>query len=116
MGEELCLEAALVESQRLPAGRLARVRAALTLEVQNAVNERSYALFREEEPRGLRTIVRSNDGLGGTATPVGDHRSAAGLCFNRHDAEIFFAGEKQRSTPAQVITDHSVGLPAQKVD
>ena len=56
------------------------------------------------------SAIDGNDRFRSAAPPKGDHRSAAGLGFDRHDAEIFFPGKKQGPATTQMIANDSVGI------
>src|SRR5262249_6660698 len=54
--------------------------------------------------------------LRGAAAGEGNHGRAAGHRLNRHNAEIFFAREKQRPSSTEMIANHRSRLPAEKMD
>jgi hypothetical protein len=71
-------------------------------------------LFAKEQTSGFGAADWSDNSFCGAAATESDDGSAAGLSFHRHDAEIFFARKEQGATPAEVIADFLVRLPAEE--
>ena len=83
--------------------------AAAFLELVSASASASTVCSANHKPVGsARGGPSGNDGFGGAAAAEGDHRRAARLRFDRHDAEIFFAGKEQGAAAAQMIADDAL--------
>src|SRR5205823_1335952 len=105
-----------VEAQGLLARRFRAEVALARLEGLQRARQALDALFSKPGAgRGCRAGHRQ-DGLGGAAAPEGDHGRPAGLRLDRHDAEIFFAGEDQRATAAHLLANYLVRLPAEEMN
>src|SRR5205823_9263386 len=95
VSEQLPFKAVLVEPKGLPPGRVRGKIMGGRLEGLQGCRETIGALFGEPPACRLMPAPWRNDGLGRPTLAVGDHRRAARLGFDRHDADVLLAGKKQ---------------------
>src|SRR5262249_50103564 len=115
VSEQLVREAPLIEALGLASRRPRRQQLGTLLESLDRLGQAIGRLFLKPNAGRLTRVAERDHRFRGSAPAKGNHRRAAGLRLDRHDAEIFLAGKQQGPAAAQMIADHLVRLPAEEV-